>query len=65
MNPTEAQKLIQWVEEQARTIDYGEVALILKFHDGQLRHIEKRLMHNEKPEPVQAGGSHERTHRVR
>jgi len=46
--------VLKWTQEQARTIDYGEISLTLKFHDGQLRHIEKRLMHNEKPDPVQA-----------
>jgi hypothetical protein len=54
MSPELAKKLLKWVQEQAEKISYGEVALILKFHDGQLRHIEKRLMHNEKPQLEQA-----------
>jgi hypothetical protein len=35
------QKAITWVLSQE--IRYGEVGLIFKFHDGQLRFIEKSL----------------------
>lgn len=56
MTSQQAQDLINWIQEKAGDIHFGEIGIVLKFHDGQLRHIEKSLKVSEQPRTKTAPG---------
>jgi len=39
-----------WLEEQIRLTDYGEVSIKVILHDGQIRNIEQNILSKYKPE---------------
>lgn len=56
MSRIEAEKILEWLESQ--NVDYGELSITLKFHNSELRHIERTIKHSDLPKPERAGGSH-------
>ncbi|MCF7948732.1 MAG: hypothetical protein K9L57_09610 [Spirochaetaceae bacterium] len=56
MTSQQAQDLIGWIKEQAKDIHFGEIGIVLKFHDGQLRYIEKTSKVTEQPGTKTAPG---------
>lgn len=55
MNPEELQNLSKWIDEKSREVDYGEVSVLLKFHNHELRHIEKVVKQNALPMAAKPG----------
>ena len=49
----------EWLYAKLRTVDYGEVTVTLKIHNGEIRHVEKIVKENEKPELEKAGARDE------
>lgn len=55
MTQDEARELITWLEQKSNEVEYGEISVVLKFHNCELRHVEKHVQINELPTPTRAG----------
>ncbi len=55
MTATEIKQIVSWLEQKANEVEYGEVSVVLKLHNRELRHVEKHVQVNELPTPKQAG----------
>ena len=44
------EELMKWIVRNASNLPYGELNIILKFHDGRLTVIEKSRIERTKPE---------------
>ena len=48
-------RLMAWLQIQVGEMKYGEISIVLKIHDKELRHIQKHIQENEIPMPIKGG----------
>lgn len=58
MNQNEFNNLLNWITEKSKNLKYGEISIVLKMHNGEIRHIEKLVKENELPESMQTGNGY-------